>query len=126
MKRFIRPTVAALGAIALRTQLALAATPSEIIGNKACETNPDALGCNGRAVFGANSIFNNGIAVFIGVIAAVAVVMVVIGGLRYVLSGGDQAGIKSAKETILYAMVGLAIALIAFMIVGFVIGKIGS
>ncbi len=107
--------------------LALAAdTPSQIITTQACKTNPSALGCRANdKVFGAGSIFNNGIAVLIGLIASVSVVMVVVGGLRYVLSGGDSAGIKSAKDTILYALIGLGVALVAFLIVGFVIGRIG-
>jgi hypothetical protein len=122
--RFLAPV-----GLLFRSLPVLAETPTQIIFNKACDTNPTALGCPGSGrttVFGADSIFNNGIAVFIGVIASVSVIMVVIGGLRYVLSGGDSAGIKSAKDTILYALVGLAVSLVAFAIVSFVIGRIGS
>lgn len=103
----------------------LADSPSQIIKDTACKTNPSALGCNNEVVFGKGGIFNNGIAVLIGLIASVSVVMVVIGGLRYVLSGGDSSGIKSAKDTILYALIGLGVSLVAFLIVGFVIGRIG-
>jgi hypothetical protein len=55
-----------------------------------------------------------------GVIAAVAVLIVVIGGLRYILANGDSNKMSQAKSTILYAVIGLAISLSAFVIVTFV------
>lgn len=59
------------------------------------------------------------------ILGVVAVVMIIIGGFRYVLSAGDAAAIKSAKNTVLYAVVGLVIALLSFTIVNFVISKVG-
>lgn len=57
------------------------------------------------------------------VIGAIAVIMVIVGGLRYVLSNGDAAGLKSAKDTILYALVGVAVSLLAYALVQFVISR---
>lgn len=54
-----------------------------------------------------------------------AVIFIIIGGLKYTLSGGDSAGLKSAKETITYAIVGLIVTLVAFGVVNYVT-KIGS
>lgn len=54
-------------------------------------------------------------------IGAIAVIMIVIGGLRYVLSGGDSSATKSAKDTIIYASVGLVVTVMAYAIVRFVI-----
>lgn len=99
-----------------------------IITDTACKSNPGALGCPGSSnvnALGQGSIFVHGINVFIYVIGAISVLMVVIGGLRYTLSGGDAAGIRSAKDTIVYALIGLAISMLAFGIVNFVITKIG-
>ncbi len=59
--------------------------------------------------------------ILIFVVGAVSVLMIIIGGLRYVLSGGDSAGVKSAKDTILYAIIGLVVALVAYGIVNFVL-----
>lgn len=56
-------------------------------------------------------------------VGAVSVIMVVVGGLRYVISGGNSASVGAAKNTILYAIVGLVIALLAYAIVNFVIGS---
>jgi hypothetical protein len=57
------------------------------------------------------------------VLGLAAVVMIVIGGIYYATSGGDAAKVKTGKETILYSVVGLIIALLAFSIVNFVIGR---
>lgn len=57
------------------------------------------------------------------VIGALAVIFIIIGGFQYVLSGGDSNNTNRAKETILYAVVGLIISLLAFTIVDFVVGQ---
>lgn len=59
--------------------------------------------------------------VLLYVIGAVAVIMIVIGGIRYTTSNGDSSQITSAKNTILYAVVGLVIAMLAYAIVNFVV-----
>lgn len=59
---------------------------------------------------------------FIG--GAVAVVMIVIGGIRYVTSNGAQDQIKAAKDTIMYSVIGLIVALLAYAIVTFVVQNI--
>ena len=61
--------------------------------------------------------------VLLFILGAVAVIMIVIGGLKYTLSNGDSSAVTSAKNTILYAIVGLVIAMMAYAIVNFVIGK---
>lgn len=59
-----------------------------------------------------------------GLAGILSVLFVVIGGLRYTLSGGDPSQIKQAKETILYALVGLVLAISAFALVSFVLGRL--
>ena len=55
------------------------------------------------------------------VLGMVAVLMIVIGGIRYTTSGGNSAQTKSAKDTILYAVIGLVVAILAYTIVNFVL-----
>jgi hypothetical protein len=62
----------------------------------------------------------------LGVLGLVSVVVIVLGGVKYTTSTGDPGKVKSAKDTILYGVVGLVIALLAFGIVNFVLGSIGS
>ncbi|MBR3320141.1 hypothetical protein IKG20_02445 [Candidatus Saccharibacteria bacterium] len=58
------------------------------------------------------------------VVGILAVVMVIIGGVQYTTSGGDSAAVTKAKNTILYGIIGLVIAVLAYAIVNFVIGKV--
>lgn len=58
------------------------------------------------------------------VVGAMSVIMVIIGGLKYVISMGNPKRVKSAKNTILYAIVGLVVALCAYAIADFVIASI--
>ncbi len=55
------------------------------------------------------------------IVGIIAVIMIVYGGLRYVTSGGDSTKVGSAKNTILYALIGLVIVAIAQVIVQFVL-----
>lgn len=60
----------------------------------------------------------------IGVLGIVAVVVIIIGGVNYMTSAGDAGKVKTAKNTILYGVIGLVICALAFAIVNFVIGTI--
>jgi hypothetical protein len=51
----------------------------------------------------------------------VAVIMIIIGGIRYTTSNGDSNQTKAAKDTIMYAVIGLVVAIMAFAIVNFVL-----
>lgn len=69
---------------------------------------------------GTFSIITN---VLLFIVGAIAVIMIVIGGLRYVLSGGNSEQITAAKNTILYAIVGIIVALLAYAAVNFVLSS---
>ena len=72
-----------------------------------------------------NSIVATVVNILSGIVGVVAVVMIVIAGFKYVTSGGDEGGIRSAKNTLVYAIVGLVIVVLAQSIVAFVLNKIG-
>lgn len=55
-------------------------------------------------------------------LGAIAVIMIIIGGIRYATSNGDAGSVKGAKDTILYAVIGLVVAILAYAIVNFVLG----
>ena len=76
----------------------------------------------GTSLFAAGGIFETVTNILLFLIGAIAVIMLVIGGIRYVVSGGDQAAVTSAKNTILYAIVGIVVAFLAYAAVQFVIG----
>lgn len=64
------------------------------------------------------------LSIVFAIAGALALLMIVISGLRYVLAGGDAQKTAKAKEGIVYALVGLAVALAAQAIVVFVIRRI--
>ncbi len=73
---------------------------------------------------------DGGLRTIIGVVFAIvggtSVVFIIIGAIKYILSGGDSSGVKSAKETIIYAVAGLVVALLAFGIVNFITTQAGT
>jgi hypothetical protein len=60
------------------------------------------------------------------VVGVVAVIMIIFGGLRYITSGGDTGNVTSAKNTILYAVVGLIVVALAQVVVRFVVDRATS
>ena len=70
-----------------------------------------------------NSLITDVINILSIVIGIVAVIMIMIAGLKYITSQGDSAGISSAKNTLLYAVIGIVIVATAQIIVRFVLAK---
>lgn len=60
------------------------------------------------------------------VLGAVAVIMIIVSGFRYVLSGGDSSAVTAAKNTLFYAVIGLIVAILAYAIVNFVIDSLAK
>ncbi len=58
------------------------------------------------------------------VVGVVAVIMIIVGGLRYITSGGSDTSVTGAKNTILYAIIGLIIVAMAQILVRFVLSKV--
>ncbi len=57
-------------------------------------------------------------------VAVIAVIMVIVGGLKYITSQGESSGTASAKNTIIYAIVGLVVVALAQVIVRFVVNRV--
>ncbi|MEK7594231.1 MAG: pilin [Patescibacteria group bacterium] len=55
------------------------------------------------------------------VVGAIAVIMIIVSGFRYITSGGDSGKLGTAKNTLIYALVGLAVAVLAQLLVNIVI-----
>ena len=64
--------------------------------------------------------------IFLFAVGALSVIMLTWGGIRYTTSAGDSNKVQAAKNTVLYAIVGLVVAILAYAIVNMVIGKIAS
>ncbi len=67
------------------------------------------------------SIFNTVVNVLLFVIGAISVIMLIWGGIRYTTSAGNSSSVTAAKNTILYAIIGLVFAFLAYAIVNWVL-----
>jgi hypothetical protein len=77
-------------------------------------------------LFAQGGVFQIAANTLIFLVGAVAVIFLIIGGLRYVISNGDAKNVEAAKNTILYAIVGIVVAVISFALVQFVINALGQ
>jgi len=57
-------------------------------------------------------------------VGAIAVIMIIVGGFRYVTSAGSESGVQAAKKTIMYALIGLVIVALAQVVVHFVLNNV--
>lgn len=71
------------------------------------------------------AVFDNITNTVIFLVGALAVIALVYGGFLYVTSAGDAGRVKTAKDTIIYAVIGIVVAILAYAIVNFVVGALG-
>ncbi len=88
----------------------------------------EAARCDGcpANLFGNDGVFKQITNTILYVVGIVAVIMLIIGGVKYVISGGDSKQVTDAKKTVLYAIIGLIICLLSFAIVNFVVSTLPS
>ena len=84
----------------------------------------DAAGCPGNSNSDLPTVIQNILNAIIAVAGIVSVVFIIIGGIQYTTSAGDPGKTKKAKDTILYALIGLIVCALSFAIVNFVISQI--
>ena len=114
----------------VQTVPAFAQTPAqEAINQGLCAganldfENPDCSGGNDTTEK-INNLIRQVINLLSLIVGVVAVIMIIIGGLRYITSGGSDTGVTSAKNTILYAIIGLIIVALAQLMVRFILGRV--
>lgn len=109
-------------AVAVPATAVLAATPTSTVcetlgSNSDCSDTPDGS-------VSINSAITTVITLLSFIVGIVAVIMVITAGFKYVTAGGDSNKITSAKNTLIYAIIGVAIAVLAQVIVHFVLEKL--
>ena len=92
------------------------------------EEGAQAARCDGcpEDLFGDTGVFKQITNTILYIVGVIAVIVLIIGGIRYLISGGDSKKVTDAKNTVLYAIIGLIIALLSFAIVNFVISALPS
>lgn len=89
-----------------------------------CDANSDSQVCAARDTTDLGVIVQNIVSAMLWLIGAVAVISIIIGGFMFVTANGDSNRIQIAKNTVLYAAIGLAVAIVGQAIVLFVVNWI--
>lgn len=79
--------------------------------------------CLPHAAAGANTI-DKVVGIVLAIVASIAVLIIVIAGLRYILARGDPNAVAQARQAIIYAVIGLIVSMAAFAIVTFIVGAV--
>ncbi len=134
IKRLIFLATAVLSALVINlgAPLALAQVSQQQINNELCSgSNGDLTGngtrCNNNtATDSINKVVHTVVNLLSAIVGIIAVIMIIVGGLRYVTSGGNDTSVTSAKNTILYAIIGLIIVAMAQILVHFTLQKVSN
>jgi len=118
-----------LSVVPLSIPVVVSAADADINSNLGCGANlsVDLDSCDSDTSGGTdkiNDIVVLIINIFSIVVGIVAVIMIIVGGFKYITSGGDSGNITSAKNTIIYALIGLVVVALAQFLVQFVLNKV--
>lgn len=122
MKRIIRIVLPIIAIIIVSISLVGLGSVSALTLQEGAE----AARCDGcpSDLFGPTGAFRQITNTILYIVGIIAVIMLIIGGIKYVVSGGDSKKVTDAKNTVLYAIIGLVIAVFAYAIVNFVISAL--
>lgn len=126
MQRVFALLVLVVGAVAV-VSVAVPAGAIDVFSPCQADTTKDTSICKAVGkdkLFGAGGTWNKILNTITYIVGAVSVLMIIVGGLRYTLSAGDSSAISAAKNTIIYAAVGLVIASLSNAIVNFVLTNV--
>lgn len=102
----------------------------EDVFQEVCTKAPQSTVCKSKGngtdnpLFGPNGVLTSAIGIISIIVGIVAVIMIILGGFKLVTSGSNPQDVAKARETIIYAIVGVIIALLAQVIVQFVLKEI--
>jgi hypothetical protein cdiviTM7_00627 len=94
-------------------------------GINICSGNENSIYCKNKNTgeTQVNGIIKTIVEVLLTAVGAISIIMIVIGGIMFALSSGDAQKAAKARNTVLYAVVGLAVSLFASAIVNFVFNR---
>jgi len=131
IKKFIVLGIAGLTLLAPVALPAVGGIASADITNEICKGADNAAGTsggtstctptNGSGEGGLEGVAKKITNIFSIIVGAASVIMIIYGGFRYITSGGDSGKVGNAKNTLIYAIVGLVIVALAQLIVRYVL-----
>ena len=127
MKKLILASLAVVGVVATAAATVPAISPAKAVNPYgACDANSSSAICKGKGESLSEGFVKPTINIILWVVGVAAVIVIVVAGLKYVTSSGNPSAVSSAKTTILYAVIGLVIAITAYAIVNFVFKSFGG
>lgn len=125
MKQMFQRYISVFGAIAAITLglVGTAAPVSACTGIECAKIGSEQVKTGGANSSDWKTVLQTVTNVLLLIVGAVSVIMIVIGGLKYTTSNGEAKQIESAKNTILYAVIGIVVAIFAYAIVQFIISS---
>jgi hypothetical protein len=131
MKSLMLKAVFASALLVVLVPVGAHATFTQDILHKACTHGATFSGCNGGQGIdtpgaGGNTFLQDLVNTFLFAAGLIAVIFLIIGGIRYITSTGDSQRIKAAKDTILYAIIGLIVTILALPIANYVVKTVGG
>ncbi len=117
-----------IGAVAFTTARASADTSSQdaVCSGVGIALGPDGSCDTGSGDGGLGKLVSNVISILSIIVGVVAVIMIIVGAFKYITSGGESSNTAGAKNTIVYALVGLVIAALAQVLIHFVLTQAGK
>ena len=97
-------------------------TSSGLSGGLECTENDDMP----KSLTGDNGIVTTVINTMLFIVGILSVIMIIYAGIRYVTAHGDKGQVEGAKNTLIYAIVGLIVSIVAYALVNWVVGLIGN
>lgn len=124
MKKSIKFVIAIITALAT----AIAPCAGQVMALSSIQEGAEAARGEGMPaeLVGDGGVINQFTNIVLYIVGFISVIMLIWGGIRYIISGGDSKKITDAKNTILYAILGLIIVFFAYAIVNFVLNAIGA
>ena len=121
MKKFLRIILPVLACVISVTMVIATNVSASTL-----QEGAQAAQCDGcpSDLFGDTGVFRQITNTILYIAGIIAVIMLIIGGIKYVISGGDSKKVTDAKNTVLYAIIGLIVCFLAFAIVNFVIAAL--
>ncbi len=127
MKKLILASLAVVGVVATAAATVPVISPAKAVNPYgACDANSSSAICKGKGESLSEGFVKPTINIILWVVGVAAVIVIIVAGLKYVTSSGNPSAISSAKTTILYAVIGLVIAITAYAIVNFVFKSFGG
>lgn len=93
-------------------------------GGTVCVDKGQSQGVGDNSIWGPRGVFNKAINLVSIVIGIGAVAMIILSGFKFVTSGGDAAKIANARQTIMFALIGVVVAIFAQAMLLFVLDKL--